>query len=638
MGIHGLMSYVGENKHFFCELRLKNTKLIIDGSNLYHHLYFDSGLDIQHGGDYDSFTDRVHKFFETLTVCNIKPYVLLDGGCDVTDKKFETLKQRAKDKINMVCTITHRGNGKILPLLTREVFKQTLTKLHVPFVQCFSEADRELVSLANYWCCPVLTLDSDFCIFDLKAGYCPFTYFQWKNICTCKETSECYVSAQCFFNDKFCSYFSNMSKALLPLFAVLNGNDYINLPSLETFFSKVRFPVGPCSRSNRRHMRIQGLLNWLSCFADPEEAIENVLKYLKKQDQTEVRELLCSSMEEYKQSDVNLKDFFLGDTHRPDIPKYLFGILPEWMLCSLAKGQLPAFFIDALVLRRTFLLVQVENPQLPSCHVVSLPVRKVIYQLLICSSQNFPSACCAEEASQYCYVTEFDRLNKSLKKSKVEFTGQSFISAEGNFSLETMPEVPFYICSIKLWNNEEHGLFNGRFKTQNEDHSCLLLKPEPAADADVMKLYNELVNIKNKKQQNKQLDLGLAHIFCQWQCCLQMGFYLNQLLWTPLPEPDLTRIYSGPLIHNVYQKLKSSSFLQDLLSTTPKVEMLFQNMRTAVISALPADFFSKHKTRSRKHKREQHKPTVTGATSKLETYLDCDVSNRFTGLQVDDQT
>lgn len=54
-------------------------------------------------------------------------------------------------------------------------------------------------------------------------------------------------------------------------------------------------------------------------------------------------------------------------------------------------------------------------------------------------------------------------------------------------------------------------------------------------------LYEEFQRMKEQTRPGARLDLDTAHIFCQWQCCLQMGMYLNQLLSSPLPEPDLTR-------------------------------------------------------------------------------------------------
>ncbi|XP_053875694.1 protein asteroid homolog 1 isoform X4 [Malaclemys terrapin pileata] len=438
MGIHGLMSYVGEHKQFFTDLQLRNTKIIIDGNNLFHRLYFESNLDLQHGGDYDSFTDIVHKFFETLSVCKIYPYVVLDGGCDLSDKKFVTLKERARDKIQVAYSISRGGGGSVLPLLTREVFKQALTKLEVPFVQCFSEADRDIMSLANHWNCPVLTLDSDFCIFDLKAGYCPLNYFQWRNLCTCEGTLDCYIPARCFSLERLCSHFSHMNKALLPLFAVMNGNDYINLPALETFFSKVRLPVGGSGWRGRKHVRIQGLLNWLSHFADPTEAIDNVLKYLKKHEREEIRKLLCASMEEYEQSDVNLEDFFQNGTYESQVTRNLE--LPQWMLEAFAKGHLSPFISDALLLRRTILHVQVENMQRPSAHTVALPIRQVIYGLLLNASQNSEVTSPSKQSNKLPIVREFDRIQKTLKKSFVPTTMLPLDFCEDHRPLATLTE------------------------------------------------------------------------------------------------------------------------------------------------------------------------------------------------------
>lgn len=53
--------------------------------------------------------------------------------------------------------------------------------------------------------------------------------------------------------------------------------------------------------------------------------------------------------------------------------------------------------------------------------------------------------------------------------------------------------------------------------------------------------YNQFLKWKEKKLPSEEFDLDTAHSFCQWQCCLQMGLYLNQLLSAPLAEPDLSR-------------------------------------------------------------------------------------------------
>ncbi|XP_029445201.1 protein asteroid homolog 1 [Rhinatrema bivittatum] len=677
MGIHGLMSYVGSNNQFFDDLQLTNTKLIIDGNNLYHRLYFDSHLDLQYGGDYDSFTDIVYKFFETLTVCNIYPYVVLDGGCDLSARKLETQKQRAREKIQQAQSISRGEGGNVLPLLIREVFKQILIKLQVPFVQCFAEADRDIMTLANRWRCPVLTLDSDFCIFDLKAGYCPLTYFQWKNICTCKETKQCYIPARCFSVDKFCSHFSHMNKALLPLFAVLNGNDYINLPALETFFSKVRLPVGSSGPSGRKLIRIQGLLNWLSGFADSTEAIDCVMNYLKKHKKdnelSEIRELLLSSMEDYKQSDVNLEDFFQNGAYLS--PDAMALNLPKWVLESLAKGQLSPFLSDALVLRRTFLHVQVENMRRHSAHMISQPIRKALYRLLLTSSQNLARDSQTSEQSDKQLVNEYDRINATLKKSSVEAEVGYGISYQDMFLLETLTEVslaerlqlllePLQVEAIVLETFPDplrlpvavlcYWVRHCEPKVKLHHFQALLMgiicgelhkltfNPDPGdSDGENARLiYDHFLKLKARKLQNKGLDLDTIHIFCQWQCCLQMTLYLNQLLSYPLAEPDLTRLYSGTLVHQLCQQFKGEASADYLLLRCPAVNQLYHDLVGAVMAAVPPDSFQKQSkskpTKPKKRNLKTRRAENPGRSSLLEVEPLCHVSNKFESLLIED--
>uniref|UniRef100_A0A8D0GBP9 Asteroid homolog 1 n=1 Tax=Sphenodon punctatus TaxID=8508 RepID=A0A8D0GBP9_SPHPU len=665
MGIHGLMSYVGSNKQFFTDLQLRNTKIIVDGNNLYHRLYFESNLDLQHGGDYDSFTEIVHKFFETLSVCKICPYIALDGGCDLSDKKLATLKERGREKIQAAHSLSRGGRGKVLPLLTREVFKQILTKLEVPFIQCFAEADREIVSLANHWNCPVLTLDSDFCIFDLKGGYCPLNYFQWRNLSTCNGTQDCYVPAKCFSLERFCNHFSHMNKSLLPLFAVMNGNDYINLPALETFFRKVRLPPGGSSSKYRGNSRIQRLLSWLSSFTDPTEAIDNVMEYLKTHEREGVRELLLSSMDEYEQSEINLEDFFQNGVYESEVTRRLE--LPQWLLRDLAKGILSPFVSDALVLRRTILHVQVENIQRPSAHTTALPIRQVIYGLLVNASQSSEIDSPSKQSSKIPVVSEMGRMKKSLNQTSVVAAMLPMKFCEDHLPLDKLTEValsdritllletlgvkasilqPFpkplwflvavtcywTCCSeprVKL-HHMKALLLGIVFGELNR----IINSPDGEAVHDVEKIaYDQFLKWKEKKLQNKRLELDTAHIFCQWQCCLQMGLYLNQLLSVPLPEPDLTRLYNGTLVHRLSEEIQSAPIEENLLSLAPRVSQLYCDMVRVVKSTLPPNFFKKSKFSKEKTKKSGRQAKNSREGARSEAQSSCD--NRFALLTVE---
>ncbi|XP_034984668.2 protein asteroid homolog 1 isoform X2 [Zootoca vivipara] len=669
MGIHGLMSYVGEHREFFVDLQLRDTSIVIDGNNLYHRLYFDSNLDMRHGGDYDSFAGFAHKFFETLSLCNIRPYVVLDGGCDASDKKLATIKERAREKIlSAYCLSCGGGGGSLLPLLIREVFKQILTSLQVPFVQSFSEADRDIVSLANHLNCPVLTLDSDFCIFDLKAGYCPLNYFQWRCLPSCKDSQDCYIPARRFSLERFCGHFSNMNKTLLPLFAVMNGNDHINLPAIEMFFSKVHLPVGSSRQKCQKHVRIQGLLNWLSRFADPAEAIENVLKYVNKREKEETRQLLCTFMEEYEPSSVNLQDFFQSGVYESEEAKKLE--LPPWILTALAKGLIAPFISDALILKRTILHVQVENMQRPSAHAISLPIRQIIYGLLLGVSKRSASTSLGKAPTHVFH--EFDRVQRALKKSFVQAAALSGHFCSDHYSLNTLREVPLADRLILLL--ETLGVTGSILEpapchlwlplavtcywTQHSEpkvklqHTKALLlgvivgeldkaihSPDPkCSPTEIDKtVYEQFSKWKKDTSQKEAMELDAAHIFCQWQCCLQMGLYLNQLLCSPLLEPDLTRLYNGTLVHSLYRELKSTSSPENLLSASPKMYQLYSNMIHIVKDVAPPGFFQKKKKPKSRRKKNNQTPDQgldkrEGAM--LETLPSCSINNRFEALMV----
>uniref|UniRef100_A0A8C0FFV7 Asteroid homolog 1 n=1 Tax=Bubo bubo TaxID=30461 RepID=A0A8C0FFV7_BUBBB len=147
-----------------------------------------------------------------------------------------------------------------------------------------------------------------------------------------------------------------------------------------------------------------------------------------------------------------------------------------------------------------------------------------------------------------------------------------------------------------------------------------------------------LPEIELEKLQNKDFDLDAAHSFCQWQCCLQMGLYLNQLLCTPLSEPDLSRLYNGTLVHRLYQELKSMPSVENLFSLSPKMTQLYQVLLNTVESTVSADFFqktTKTKSESCKKKKVSNKKRKAIRRAVPETQHLCNV-NRFASLGVDD--
>ncbi|XP_027752953.1 protein asteroid homolog 1 isoform X2 [Empidonax traillii] len=579
MGVQGLTGFVEERGVFFTELRVRDTKLVIDGSSLYHRLCFAPAADFRRGGDYGAFAAAVRDFFGTLRSCRVAPFVVLDGGRGAEDRKLPTLRGRAAEQLRAAHGLSRGAGGCLAPLLTREAFVQALGRLGVPFVQCFAEADREIAALANSWGCPVLSLDSDFCVFDLAGGYCPLSHFQWESVRAADGPQGCYVPARCFSVERFCRHFGRLNKSLLPLFAVMNGNDYVGLAALEAFFSKVRLPRGCAAGKGGRHLRLQGLLNWLAQFAEPTEAVENVLKYLKKHQREEIRELLCTSMEDYAPSDVNLEDFFQNGRWRTCRDRALTAHLcPSDKLsmdCSWGYLKILKLLLQMSMSCRQMLLLETLGVKMSFLESIpshlQLPVAVTCYWIR-----------CSE------------------------------------------PKVKLHQLKALLLT-----IVSGELHRINDD-------PVLCAEDDSI-AYNEFLKWKEKKLQNNDFDLDAAHNFCQWQCCLQMGLYLNQLLCTPLSEPDLSRLYTGILVHRLYQELKSTPSVENLFILSQKMTQLYLLLLNTVEATVSPEFFQKT-TKTRSDSCKKKKASIKKKTAKCampENLHFCSV-NRFASLEVDD--
>lgn len=439
MGVPGLTGFVEECGAFFAELRVRDTKLVIDGSSLYYHLFFASAADFRRGGDYGPFAAAVDEFFAVLRSCGVAAFVVLDGGRGAADRKLGTLRERAAERLCRAHGLSRGEGGRVLPLLARHAFVQALRRAAVPFVQCWAEADREVAALANRWGCPVLSLDSDFFIFELAGGYCPLSAFRWRDVRA--ERSGRYIPARRFQAESFCGRFGQLRRSVLPLFAVMSGNDYVDVTEFEGFLGKVRLPG--------RHGRARGLLGWLAGFAGPEEAADAVLKRLGGRRRDAVRELLRAALEDYAPSHVNLEEFFLEGRYRCEEAEA--SGLPSWLLGALARGELAPLVANVVTLRSTFLHVQVEDMRRPSAHCAALPIRRVLYGLLLRTATR-ADAQPQSQSGALPAVCEFDRVQKSVKKTFVQAASLPAPFGEDGFSLAKLVEVSGCRGRLTAWH------------------------------------------------------------------------------------------------------------------------------------------------------------------------------------------
>ncbi|XP_038843507.1 protein asteroid homolog 1-like [Salvelinus namaycush] len=600
MGVQGLTSFV-DHGAILTDYHFRNSKLVIDGCILYHSLYFNARVDQHHGGDYDDFEDQVCEFFKALRDCGIDPFVVIDGGSDHTDKKFETLRQRVQSKIKQANHLLQESG--LLPIFVKQVFKQVLSSLKVLFAQCIFEADQEIASLAKRWNCPVLSNDSDFYIFNIQAGYLPLSHFQWQNVSVQGGSSQNYIPCKRYTTTSFCRHY-NINRQLLPVFAAIAGNDYVNLTNMG--FS-IKFEDKSSMEPNRKPRVdfFNRLLKWLARFQEQQEALDNVPRLIDPRDNQHnmdaAIQALSLSIETYQIQPGCLERFF-NDGKAPDpdlLPDHL-SVLPDWTLLPLMKGTLPSYMIYILLLRPVIQGVQVEDHSLPSGNITSRPIRQVFYGLLLGERRE---------------VEEYDREGKNLTSSKVEAI---LPSAAQQLLLDTLDQAPhpvrlevfletlgvsqstlngvpphlgLPVAVTYYWRRHAHpqpdlpllqalllGLVYGELCRQRKSQRGFI------EEGPVLERLRGLIQRGARSQ-----DLGVTHAFSQWKRCMRDGLDLNQLLCFPLLEPQCAWLYKGTLVHQLVGQLRGGVTPDSLLMEDPFSGQLYRAMLVIIMEGNPIE-------------------------------------------------
>uniref|UniRef100_A0A3P9CKC2 Protein asteroid homolog 1 n=1 Tax=Maylandia zebra TaxID=106582 RepID=A0A3P9CKC2_9CICH len=538
MGVQGLTTFLDNHQKIYRDVQFGRSRLVIDGSNLYHRLYFESGLDQNHGGEYAAYESLIERFITALRTCEVDPYMVLDGGSDHTNKKLETVTKRAEQRIERAHRAAKDGGKEdIRPIMTKWVFRQTLTRLKVPVAQCFGEADREIAALADKWQCPVLSNDSDFYIFNLSAGLLPISYFQWQDVKG--NGSKSYIPCKRYYTSSFCIYFE-IQPQLLPTFAALAGNDYVKLPK----FIWSRFAPD----ASRPQSRLEGLLCWMKDFEQPEDTLKAAVELMggKSQNKEKMLQSLSVGMEEYKLPRSSLVEFFV----RGVVPPFLDEVM------ILIQGKMS--FIE--VCRST-----VETKYLPSANLTSRPLRQVMYGLLLGKETSYK----VEERDREDLQLKFIRIKPTFTNFNLSERLEVLLEALGvkeELLNELPPQLRLLVAVTCYWWN----------------------RARPRPDLKLLKSLLLGMNLKDTSRLivqaccHQKPDVGVAHSFSQWQVCMKDSMHLNQLLGLPLPEPDVARFYQGTLVHQLVHMRRTGSRLKRVLKPDQASVQQYRDMLSAI--------------------------------------------------------
>ncbi|XP_052765851.1 protein asteroid homolog 1-like [Mya arenaria] len=419
MGVRGLLTLVHDNKEVLLrDFELHDTRLIIDGSNLFHFLYDFYHVPGEYGGNYDNYANKCKTFFTTLRACKVEPYVVLDGGYDPDNRKWNTVVQRKasrRERAGLICEEGPEATEEhVLPVLCQVTFLHVLRELQIPHVTCPYEADREIAVLANKWNCPVLSNDSDFFIFKLKDGVIPLQhgrtcFIDMKLRLHSKTEQSSLLEPEALPTNQEYTYiavkhyhYSRLIERVcgpwefLPIFATFSGNDYVDKTHLKSFYRAICKQYKDEPLNLRAKVRMTSIVHWSMGVQLDENAIKYVLQHLvdlSSGQKSELRAAIRYSIDSYTNiadfATMDVEKFFNADTSC--ISELDLGTISDYV----TKNPLPvpypemlrtckmagSFMQNVAVNHRVIFDCQIEHLAEPSTYVCSRYIRSVLYGL-----------------------------------------------------------------------------------------------------------------------------------------------------------------------------------------------------------------------------------------------------------------
>lgn len=335
------------------------------------------------------------------------------------------------------------------------------------------------------------------------------------------------------------------------------------------------------------------------------------------------------------------------------------------MVKRLTSNELDVCVLDALISNRIFLPMQVENFTVESSHNVSLPIRQIIYGILM----NFKKSNGSDVNEDY-RVIEYDRVGKNQRKSRIEPNYLEYLNLSEVQSMDLDSKRQFFGKVLhspsfdnKMVDKDIEGVFNCILYWARESKSnvselhiwavfiCIIRYFYVARD---MKTYAESLQRLEKYEKNPKLSpsnplhVEIVHSFAQLQSCYFVTSWLNDILDRPFLNIEPSRIISGSFLYNIFLDLTRHSgplsMIRHLLERSPDLHDVFFNLTKAFSSSaieLPKYQLIKKKRSKKKLKKTS---TVDLNSDSSETTTDedsqsngaeCLMGNKFRALSLD---
>ena len=511
MGIPKLTKFVKEHCKWNAVHVYGGSKIVIDGYSLCYTLYYQHH-EWQLGGDYCEFYETVSKFFQYLNQLEIVPYIVVDG-IDYDNRKLSTTKFRFEQKLEVMARKTSRSES-VLPLFAKSVFVDALRDLGLNFYVANGEADQYVVSLANFFCCPVLGKDSDFFIFNIEGGYIPI----------CGDSGSLVDlggKVKLFMYKDFDSQFCRSDHDLRLYLPVFLGNDYQDGHSSSTLGIYSEMPV------NDLLLKIRDI---------------------KDEECVKMKEEVSHFYRVKPKSFINLSTSTFLRSLNP-------GVLPQWVLALYRCGQFQLNSMSLLVSPSSKIWnysVVIEDVRLPSAWEITKDVMPYVIGALL--------------SGETCDVSELVRKRTvppfSLEKEKVKLAPKHLELLPVN--LEKVPQLPLNDRK-KLLLRVFHckGIAKSISKIREEfklfviASRCWIEKMESSVEIKIFLIRSLVCSILSCSGHLEPPEKGdtclpevkqFVHTFAQWQCMLHSVIAFNEILNHPYEYTSPGKLFSASVL------------------------------------------------------------------------------------------
>ena len=440
------------------------------------------------------------------------------------------------------------------------------------FLFLFSEADTEIASLACAWNCPVLGNDSDFFIFDIKAGYIPLSSFNW--------TEADGLTADIFYREELASHFEIRAE-FLPLFASLAGNDYVSYEALAEF--------GP-TMNRGKASRFKSIANILSDSSTEEEALESALLNVGSAvSRVRLRQAVKHSLQEYKITESNLLNYFHNGVIDSSLKTQNGSEIEEWIFLKFRKGLFSAKCMSTLTTGKNFLRTQVENCLEVSANQCSQSLRQVLYGIL-------DDAASHDIEGNLTMVQEWDREVLEVNSSRVPPNREGVVPGVSLIPRLEKEERIEILLNVLDSNTACIKSLPEKFKLIAASLRFFVNNAQPMLEMNHLVallcccLTLEDDSIERKENSTKStfaippFDLGAAQSFCQWQCVLRDAIDLNFILCEPLTTPRVHKTFNGKLAHSLQEELNQGMSSGPRTKCVPKFALKSGDFKGVLLS------------------------------------------------------